>query len=186
MNYLSEQSAKQTKGIKPYVSEQKAVAANTQFALQRQFKVPVSRSRGRIELIMGCMFAGKTTELLRRCSKHVITGKRVLRVKFSADKRYGGSFKISTHSGITQDATPINVLADLGDCWREYDVIGVDEGQFFTDIVEFSEKAANSGKVVIISSLQGTFLRGAFPNILNLLPKCEKIKKLTAICKLCK
>ena len=46
--------------------------------------------------------------------------------------------------------------------------------------------AANSGKVVVISSLQGTFLRGAFPNILQLIPKCEKIKKLSAICKLCK
>lgn len=48
---------------------------------------------------MGCMFAGKTTELLRRTNKHSITGKRVLRVKFSADKRYGGTFKISTHNG---------------------------------------------------------------------------------------
>ena len=57
-------------------------------------------------------------------------------------------------------------MSDLGDAWMAYDVIGVDEGQFFADIVEFSEKAANAGKVVIISSLQGTFLRGAFPNIL--------------------
>ena len=81
---------------------------------------------------------------------------------------------------------PINQLADLNDDWLNYDVIGVDEGQFFDDIVEFSEKAANTGKIVIISSLQGTFLRGAFPNILTLIPKCEKIKKLTAICKLCK
>ncbi len=78
------------------------------------------------------------------------------------------------------------MLADLGELWRDFDVIGIDEGQFFTDIVEFSEKASNSGKVVIISSLQGTFLRGAFPCILQLIPKCEKIKKLTAICKLCK
>ena len=45
------------------------------------------------------------------------------------------------------------MLKDLGDAWKDYDVIGVDEGQFFTDIVEFSEKAANGGKVVIISSL---------------------------------
>ena len=135
---------------------------------------------------MGCMFAGKTTELLRRCNKHTITGKEVLRVKFSADKRYGDDFKISTHGGIKSPATPINRLADLREQWRRYDVIGVDEGQFFADIVEFSEKAANAGKVVIISSLQGTFMRGAFPNILALIPKCEKIKKLTAICKLCK
>lgn len=153
---------------------------------QNQFLPPQQRQRGRIELIMGCMFAGKTTELLRRTNKHTITGKQVLRVKFSADKRYGNDFKISTHGGLKQSATPINVLSDLGDDWMAYDVIGIDEGQFFADIVEFSEKAANAGKVVIISSLQGTFLRGAFPSILSLIPKCEKIKKLTAICKLCK
>ena len=132
------------------------------------------------------MFAGKTTELLRRCNKHNITGKRVLRVKFSADRRYGNDFTISTHSGIQKTATPISSLSQLGDQWKDYDVIGIDEGQFFGDIVEFSEMAANSGKVVVISSLQGTFLRGAFPNILQLIPKCEKIKKLSAICKLCK
>ena len=45
--------------------------------------------RGRIELILGCMFAGKSTELLRRVRKHEITGKNVLNVKFSADQRYG-------------------------------------------------------------------------------------------------
>ena len=144
------------------------------------------QQRGRIELIMGCMFAGKTTELLRRCNKHNITGKQVLRVKFSADLRYGGAFKIGTHSGPQQPALPSHTLAELGDQWMAYDVIGVDEGQFFSDIVEFAEKAANHGKVVVISSLQGTFLRGAFPSILTLIPKCEKIKKLTAICKLCK
>ena len=147
---------------------------------------PQIRQRGRIELIMGCMFAGKTTELLRRCKKLDIAGRKVLRVKFSADKRYGNDFKISTHSGQKMTATPINRLADLGDEWMNFDVVGIDEGQFFEDLVEFSELAANSGKVVIISSLQGTFLRGAFPNILKLIPKCEKIKKLTAICKLCK
>jgi len=44
--------------------------------------------RGRIELIIGCMFAGKSTEMLRRVRKHEITGKSVLTVKFSADQRY--------------------------------------------------------------------------------------------------
>ena len=135
---------------------------------------------------MGCMFAGKTTELLRRCNKHNITGKQVLLVKFSADLRFGLDFKIKTHSGIMMPATPISTLSELGDDWMAYDVIGIDEGQFFSDIVEFSEKAASVGKVVVISSLQGTFHRGAFPEILSLIPKCEKIKKLTAICKLCK
>ena len=45
------------------------------------------------------------------------------------------------------------MLSDLADEWQQYYVIGIDEGQFFVDIVEFSELAANNGKVVIISSL---------------------------------
>lgn len=144
-------------------------------------------SRGKIELIMGCMFAGKTTELIRRCRKHEIAGKSVFRVKFSADKRYEGEFRICTHGGDSTCAQPVTNLAEIKDSvWQKHDIIAIDEGQFFTDLVEFCEKAANNGKVVIVSSLQGTFLRGVFPNIISLIPKCEKIKKLTAICKLCK
>jgi thymidine kinase len=54
------------------------------------------------------------------------------------------------------------------------------------DLVEFAEKLANTGKIVIVSSLGGTFLRGPFEHILQLMPLCEKIKKLAAICKICK
>jgi thymidine kinase len=132
------------------------------------------------------MFAGKSTELLRRCRKHEITGKKVLKVKFSADQRYDLD-SISTHSGIKEKAIPTTHLCrDLKDYWRKFDVIGIDEGQFFVDIVEFAEMAADEQKIVIIASLQGTFLRGTFANIVALIPKCEKIKKLSAICKLCK
>jgi len=77
---------------------------------------------------MGCMFAGKSTELLRRCRKHEITGKRVLKVKFSADHRYD-SESISTHNGIKEKAVPsTSLITDLEDCWRKFDVIGIDEG----------------------------------------------------------
>ena len=142
--------------------------------------------RGRIELIMGCMFAGKSTELLRRLNKHEITGKRVLKIKFSADCRYGNKGEIATHGGMRNAATAVTKLSEMEDYWKSFDVIGIDEGQFFPDIVSFSEMAANHQKIVIVSSLQGTFLRGPFQCILDLIPKCEKIKKLTAICKLCK
>ena len=135
---------------------------------------------------MGCMFAGKTTELIRRCRKHEITEKKVLRVKFAADKRYGDEITIVTHGGITSNAIAVNRLSELGDSFHNYEVIGIDEGQFFEDVVEFSERAASFGKIVIVSSLKGTFLRGAFPAILDLIPKCEKVKKLSAICKVCK
>lgn len=110
---------------------------------------------------MGCMFAGKSTELLRRCRKHEITGKRVLRVKFGADHRYD-SESIATHNGMKEKAVATTNLCDLNDSWHDFDVIGIDEGQFFPDIVEFAEKAAVEQKIVIIASLQGTFLRGTF------------------------
>lgn len=75
------------------------------------------------------MFAGKSTELLRRCRKHEITGKKVLKVKFSADNRYGEDNNIATHGGMKSTAIPsTSLLKDLKDHWRKYDVIGIDEG----------------------------------------------------------
>ena len=135
---------------------------------------------------MGTMFAGKSTELLKRINLLEIAGKRVLRVKFSADNRYENKCMIATHSGLSCEAVPVTTLSELGEAWRGFDVIGIDEGQFFTDIVEFSELCANQSKIVIISSLQGTFYRQSFPNIIQLIPLCESVVKLAAICKLCK
>jgi thymidine kinase len=66
---------------------------------------------------------------------------------------------VSTHDSQMQDAVPCAALADLGDTWREYDVVGIDEGQFFPDLVEFCEAAANAGKHVIVSALDSTFER---------------------------
>jgi len=76
------------------------------------------RKRGRIDLILGCMFAGKTTELLRRCNKHKIAGKKVLRVKFLADKRYKGVFEMCTHNGLAHEAYPVRALVELGELWQ--------------------------------------------------------------------
>jgi len=73
----------------------------------------------------------------------------------------------------------------LGDQWKDFEVLGIDEGQFYSDIVEFSQMAANSGKIVIMSALNGTFEQTGFPCIMELIPLCEKVKKLSSICKLC-
>ena len=66
-----------------------------------------------------------------------------------------------------------------------YDVIGVDEGQFFSEIVEFCEALANKDKIVLVSALDGTFERKPFGNILNLIPLAEKVTKLCAVCVYC-
>ena len=66
---------------------------------------------------------------------HEIAGKTVLKVKFSADNRYDNGCHIATHTGLRREAIPLTTLADMGDLWKSYDVIGIDEGQFFPDIV---------------------------------------------------
>lgn len=93
---------------------------------------------------MGTMFAGKSTELLRRTGLHEISGKKILRIKFSADHRYGSSFAIATHAGRSKEAVPLTHLSEIGEEWRNFDVIGIDEGQFFTDLVENVELWANN------------------------------------------
>ncbi len=64
----------------------------------------------------------------------------------------------------------------------KYNVVAIDEGQFFPDVVEISEKLANEGIVVIIAALDGTFQRKPFGSILNLVPLAEVVTKLSAVC----
>ena len=86
---------------------------------------------------------------------------------------------------VKEEAVAVTMLAELGDRWKEYDCIGIDEGQFYKDVVDFAENAASEGKIVIMSVLSGTSFRKPFNDVLELIPKCEKIKQLNAICKIC-
>jgi thymidine kinase len=97
--------------------------------------------KGSLEMIIGPMFAGKSTELLRRVQKHAISGKSCLYVKYAADTRYDTTC-ISTHDQLKREAHQVSKMSELGDIWMNYDVIGIDEGQFFPDIVDFCENAA--------------------------------------------
>ncbi|XP_017532856.1 thymidine kinase, cytosolic isoform X1 [Manis javanica] len=85
----------------------------------------------------------------------------------------------------TMEALPACLLRDVAQEALGMAVIGIDEGQFFPDIVEFSETMANAGKTVIVAALDGTFQRKAFGTILNLVPLAESVVKLTAVCMEC-
>ncbi|EAY08840.1 thymidine kinase family protein [Trichomonas vaginalis G3] len=136
---------------------------------------------GRIEVIVGPMFAGKTTEMLRRINRAEHGHRRVVVMKYDKDQRYSVN-KVSTHDEYMHDAIPCNMLLPhLEECLG-YEVIGVDEGQFFPDVVEFSEKLANFGRTVIVAALDGTFQRKPFGKVLDLMSKCESITKLSAVC----
>nr|XP_045015064.1 thymidine kinase, cytosolic isoform X1 [Jaculus jaculus] len=142
-----------------------------------------SKTRGQIQVILGPMFSGKSTELMRRVRRFQIAQYKCLVVKYAKDTRYSNSF--STHDRNTMDALPACLLRDVTQEALSVAVIGIDEGQFFPDIVDFCEAMANAGKTVIVAALDGTFQRKAFGSILNLVPLAESVVKLTAVCMEC-
>jgi thymidine kinase len=137
---------------------------------------------GRIELITGPMFAGKTTELLRRVERAKLAHQRCAVIKYSRDDRYSQE-SVATHDEQLHVAIPCLLLMPLIDEILTYDVIAIDEAQFFPDLVEFAEEAASRGKTLLIAGLDGSFQRKPFGRILELIPRCESLTKLTAICK---
>eukprot|EP00466_Bigelowiella_natans_P001260 jgi/Bigna1/54794/estExt_Genewise1Plus.C_430051 len=140
---------------------------------------------GSINLILGPMFSGKTTELLRRVRRQKYAKKRCLVVKFAQDTRYSED-KAATHDKVLHEAVAVSKLSHIDPALTEQaDVIGIDEGQFFSDIVSFAENMAKRGKVVIIAALDGTFQRKAFGNFLEIIPLSETIQKLSAVCQVC-
>ena len=105
-------------------------------------------------------------------------------MKYAKDVRYDDN-GIATHCGMTLSAVAATTLADLTQKAENYDVIGIDEGQFFTDTVAFAEEMANKGKFVVIAALDGTFQRKPFGDILSLIPLSENVTKLNAVCMNC-
>jgi len=138
---------------------------------------------GEIQLILGPMFSGKTTELLRRMRRYQIARRKCVLIKYVGDTRYDNGPCVVTHDQEKQEAFATKHLSDVET--DSFDVIGVDEGQFYPDLVSFCESMANRGKIVIVAGLDGSYLRRPFPTIADLIPLSESIVKLSAICMKC-
>jgi thymidine kinase len=140
---------------------------------------------GRIELIIGPMFAGKTTELMRRVKREIHARRLCFVIKYAKDVRYHKDH-VASHDKVTLRAKAcVSHLADVGDEWKYHEVIAVDEGQFFPDLLDFCRTASDAGKTVIVSALDGDFLRKPFGSVCQLVPLCEVVTKLTAVCMMC-
>ncbi|XP_060906520.1 thymidine kinase, cytosolic [Labrus mixtus] len=150
----------------------------------RVFPNSPRKARGQIQVIFGPMFSGKSTELMRRVRRFQIAQYNCLVIKYAKDTRYSDD-GMATHDKNTMAAVPANCLADVRPLALKACVIGIDEGQFFPDTVDFCEEMANLGKTVIVAALDGTFQRQPFGNILNLVPLAESIVKLHAVCMQC-
>lgn len=92
---------------------------------------------------------------------------------------------MTTHDRTMIEALPCEKLSDALLASADYEVIGIDEGQFFPDLVEMTEQWASAGKVVICAALDGDFLRRPFGRVLELVPLAESVTKLSAICQVC-
>jgi len=139
---------------------------------------------GSINVIFGPMFSGKTTELLKRIRRYTVAGRECLVLKYKSDTRYSED-DVSTHDKVLFPSLPVAELREATDRLEKTEVVGIDEGQFFRDIVEFSEDLASRGKVVIIACLDGTFQREGFGKVLDLVPRAESVVKLRAVCMSC-
>ena len=141
---------------------------------------------GNLHLIFGPMFSGKSTEGIRRIRQYAVlySSKVILCVKFSGDNRYTEKAKVYTHDRTELKASSCSSLDELGEDWRKYKAIFIDEGQFFPDIVEFVKKALEFGVNIIVSGLDGDYQKKPFENNwLCLIPYATHAKKLKAICK---
>src|SRR5215510_3596309 len=137
---------------------------------------------GWIEVICGCMFSGKTEELIRRLNRALIAKQKVEIFKPSVDKRYHEE-KIVSHAEREIRSTPVNFANDIlllaGDC----DVVGIDEAQFFDDaIVDVCNTLANQGKRVIVAGLDMDFEGKPFGPMPYLLAVAEFVTKVHAVC----
>jgi thymidine kinase len=152
--------------------------------ISEEVKDMAESHQGSLSMIIGPMFSGKTTELLRQIKRYEIAKKRCLLINHCCDTRYGTEPVCCTHDAIKQIALCLPSLFRAKDIVESYDVIGVDEGQFFDDI-EYCSLWADMGKTVIVAALDGTHLRMPFGRLLNLIPMSDSVIKLTAICIIC-
>jgi len=141
---------------------------------------------GNIQLILGPMFSGKSSELIKLIHRYNIKKRKTIVIKYNLDDRYENSLtNVVTHDQFTYPALKCSKLSEIKETLLKHEVIGIDEGQFFPDLAEVCEELANCGKHIVISALKATFKREAFPTIAALFPKCESIINLQSICYFC-
>jgi thymidine kinase len=137
-----------------------------------------------LTLVLGPMFSGKTSELMRLVRRHQISKRSVIVIKYRGDTRYSGEATLSSHDLYQMPAISASELLPLLDseAVAKAEVCAIDEGQFFNDVPEFVEGLLSSGKIVLISALDGDYLRRPFGRVLECIPMAEEVVKLTAVC----
>jgi len=144
--------------------------------------------KGRLEVICGPMFSGKTEELARRVRRHLIAKQTVKAYKPSIDNRYGARSEIVSHIGNTVPATTVDTryTDNIYLLSRSFDIAAIDEVQFFdSGIVKNIKNLVDEGIIVIVSGLDQDFRGDPFGHMPELLAMADMVVKLKAVCNSC-
>lgn len=141
---------------------------------------------GRIEVICGSMFSGKTEELIRRVRRAIIARQKIQVFKPEIDQRYGLQH-VSSHNGENVEAQPVSSAAAILEHLQDSTtVVAIDEVQFFdNEVVSICQTLADRGIRVIVAGLDMDFRAMPFGTMPQLLSIAEEIDKLHAICVIC-
>jgi len=139
-----------------------------------------------LELIIGNMFSGKTSELIRRINREKSINKRILVINYSLDNRYS-SDSVCTHDLTECKCLKVSNLNDIREgLLNNYDSFFIDEAQFFVGLYDYVKKLVEVHKKhVVVSGLDGDYNRNLFGEILHLIPICDTVDKLKAYCNKC-
>ena len=151
------------------------------------------KPNGYLELIIGPMYSGKTSKLLEIYKQCTFCDISVCVINHSLDKRYHSSM-LSSHD---KNMIPCLNVDNLSSLWlntedsedkfiRNAEVILINEGQFFRDLHYVVNDMLKNNKVVYVCGLDGDFERKRFGELLDLIPLCDKVTKLTSLCSICK
>ena len=142
-----------------------------------------------LEIILGPMFAGKSSEILKKVKREHSIGRKVLIITSSLDVRYiTNTNLIKTHDSQTMEA---NALSNIEDIFRLTDfesshLVIIEEAQFFAGLYDVVKRLVEVYKKnVIVVGLDGDSNRNPFGDILQLIPICDRVIKLNALCKRC-
>ena len=142
-------------------------------------------SDGYLEIILGCMYSGKSTKLVNIYKQCLFCNIKAIAINHVFDDRYDDQL-LSTHDKIKIPCIKTEEIFTILDQLKEYDVILINEGQFFKDLYNCVVILLGLQKRIFICGLDGDFERNKFGQILDLIPLCDSVYKLTSLCGICK
>jgi thymidine kinase len=142
-------------------------------------------THGWVHVIAGCMFCGKTDEMLRLLRRFSIAGRQVVLVKPRLDTRTD-EITVVSRSGAEHRAITVDHSTEIEKAIGAADIVAIEEGQFFDEgLPEAVEALAAAGKQVIVTGLDRDFRGVPFGTMPRLLALADQVTKLTAICLVC-